>query len=114
MSSRSNPRSFPAQVDEEGWMDGDDPGDEMPDVTDQARFTATLGITIVEQGRQAWPKFEVSDGVLAGETSEQLAVRVNSVALNGLFDLAVEGRKLLQQEIEREKQESAKRQRSGN
>lgn len=73
--------------------------------TDQARATATLGITIVESGRQAWPKFEYADAPLPDEDAISLITRVNDIALKGLYDIADQGRNLLKQVIEEEKNE---------
>lgn len=77
---------------------------EMP-LTANGRATATLGITIVEQGRQAWPKFELSDEPFPGEDASELITRVNDYALKGLYDIAEQGRALLKQVIQEEKSE---------
>lgn len=86
---------------------GEEEYEEPADVpqTDQARATATLGITIIESGRQAWPKFEYADAPLPGEDAIGLITRVNDIALKGLYDVADQGRNLLKQVIEEEKSE---------
>lgn len=73
---------------------------EMPSVSDTARFTATIGITIIRGQRQGWPKFEVNDQILPGETATEFMNRVNDLALEGAFRTAENTVILIENDIE--------------
>lgn len=68
---------------------------EVPPISPTARATASCGLTIIVNGRTAWPKFEFSDGALPGETSDELTQRVNNLTLDGAFDVAEKTRWLM-------------------
>lgn len=61
-------------------------------MTSGAHAEATLGITIVVKGLQAWPKATFGDNALPGETVEELKARVNGICLDLEFDLATQAR----------------------
>lgn len=64
-------------------------------MTHNAHSEATLGITIVVKGLQAWPKATFGDGAFHDETVEELTARVNGICLDQEFDLAMQARERL-------------------
>jgi hypothetical protein len=73
---------------------------EMPAVSDTARFSASIGITIIRGNRTGWPKFSVDDQILPGETAGEFMNRVNDLALEGAFRTAENTAMLLENDIE--------------
>ena len=73
---------------------------EMPPVSDTARFSASIGITIIRGNRTGWPKFSVDDQILPGESAGEFMNRVNDLALEGAFRTAENTVMLLENEIE--------------
>jgi hypothetical protein len=61
-------------------------------MTAGAHSEATLGITIVVKGLQAWPKATFGDNAFYDETVEDFTARVNSICLDQEFDLASQAR----------------------
>jgi len=86
----------PDNSEVESAEDEDDVGF-ITEQTESARYTASLGITIIHKGKTAWPKVEYGDDALPGENAAEHMKRVNDIALNGVFDLANQGRSLMQQ-----------------
>jgi hypothetical protein len=73
---------------------------EMPTVSDTARFSASIGITIIRGNRTGWPKFSVDDQILPGETVGEFMNRVNDLALEGAFRTAENTAMLIENDIE--------------
>ena len=72
-------------------------------ITENAHATASLGMTIMVDGKSAWPKFEFGDNALPGETSADLQARVIEIALDGAFTVA-ENAKFVMQQINKKNQ----------
>ena len=61
-------------------------------MTAAAHSEATLGITIVVKGLQAWPKATFGDNAFYDETCDEFTARVTGICLDQAFDLAHQAR----------------------
>jgi len=66
-------------------------------VSEHAHATSSLGMTIIVDGRTAWPKFEFGDTALPGESAADLQARVIEVTLDGAFTIAENAKYVMQQ-----------------
>lgn len=66
-------------------------------VSENAHATSSLGMTIIVDGRSAWPKFEFGDTALPGESAADLQARVIEVTLDGAFTIAENAKYVMQQ-----------------
>ena len=82
-------------MSDEVMVNEEDEEYELPPATEAARASASCGITIQVGHHSAWPKFEFSDNALPGESSEELLERVNSLTLEGAFNMAEKTRWLM-------------------
>jgi|GEM_PF-3478343 len=73
---------------------------DMPPVSPTARFSTSIGITIIRGNRTGWPKFSVDDQILPGETVGEFMNRVNDLALEGAFRTAENTAMLIENDIE--------------
>lgn len=83
-------------------LEHDDEALPLP-ITENAHATASLGMTIIVDGKSAWPKFEFGDTALPGETAADLQARVLEVTLDGAFTVA-ENAKFVMQQINKKNQ----------
>lgn len=68
---------------------------ELPAISGSAHASASLGVTIIVNGKSAWPKFEFGDNALPGETAEELIERVNDLTIEGAYNVAEKARWLM-------------------
>lgn len=66
-------------------------------ITENAHATSSLGMTIIVDGRTAWPKFEFGDTALPGESAADLQARVLEITLDGAFTVAENSKYVMQQ-----------------